>query len=81
MLIDVSHCGPQTAYDAITYSKKPIIMSHVGAKGVWNTKRMASDEMIQAVAAKGGVVGIEAAPHHYVQDQDDPRSGQLYGAL
>ena len=63
MLIDVSHCGPQTAYDAITYSKKPIIMSHVGAKGVWNTKRMASDEMIQAVAAKGGVVGIEAAPH------------------
>ena len=63
MLIDVSHCGPQTAYDAITYSKKPIIMSHVGAKGVWNTKRMASDEMIQAVAVKGGVVGIEAAPH------------------
>ena len=63
MLIDASHCGPQTAYDAITYSKKPIIMSHVGAKGVWNTKRMASDEMIQAVAAKGGVVGIEAAPH------------------
>ena len=63
MLIDVSHCGPKTAYDAVTYSKKPIIASHIGAKGVWNTKRMASDEMIQAIAQKGGVIGIEAAPH------------------
>lgn len=63
MLIDVSHCGPQTAYDAVMYSKKPIIASHVGAKAVWNTKRMASDELIKAVGEKGGVVGIEAAPH------------------
>ena len=62
-LIDVSHCGSQTAYDAVVHSTKPIIMSHTGAKGVWNTKRLASDELIQAIAAKGGVVGIEAAPH------------------
>lgn len=61
--IDVSHCGSQTAYDAVVHSTKPIIMSHTGAKGVWNTKRLASDELIQAIAAKGGVVGIEAAPH------------------
>lgn len=63
MLIDVSHCGSKTAYDAVMYSKKPIIASHVGAKGVWNTKRMASDELIRAIASRGGVVGIEAAPH------------------
>ncbi|SFP25435.1 membrane dipeptidase [Oscillibacter sp. PC13] len=63
MLIDVSHCAPQTAYDAVMHSKKPIIASHVGAKGVWPTKRMASDELIKAVAEKGGVIGIEAAPH------------------
>jgi membrane dipeptidase len=63
MLIDVSHCGPQTAYDAAVLSKKPIIASHVGAKGVWNTKRMADDRLIRAVAEGGGVIGIEAAPH------------------
>ena len=63
MLIDVSHCGPRTAYEAVMHSSKPIIASHVGAKGVWNTKRMASDELIRAVGEKGGVVGIEAAPH------------------
>ena len=63
MLIDVSHCGPKTAYEAVTASRKPIIMSHCGAKGVWNIRRMATDELIKAVADGGGVVGIEAAPH------------------
>ena len=63
MLIDVSHCGPRTAYDAVMHSSKPIIASHVGAKGVWPTKRMASDELIRAVGEKNGVIGIEAAPH------------------
>ena len=63
MLIDVSHCGPRTAYDAVMHSSKPIIASHVGAKGIWPTKRMASDELIRAVGEKNGVIGIEAAPH------------------
>lgn len=63
MLIDVSHCGQKTAYDAVMYSKKPIIASHLGAKAVWNIKRMANDEVIKAVGAKGGVVAIESAPH------------------
>jgi membrane dipeptidase len=63
MLIDVSHCGQQTAYDAVMHSKKPIIMSHVGAKGVWDIKRMAGDTLLKAVGEKGGVIGIESAPH------------------
>ena len=63
MLIDVSHCGQKTAYDAVMYSKKPIIATHIGAKAVWNINRMAGDELLKAVASKGGVIGIEAAPH------------------
>ena len=63
MLIDVSHCGTRTAYEAVMHSAKPIIMSHTGAKGVWDIRRLASDELIRAIASRGGVVGIEAAPH------------------
>ena len=63
MLIDVSHCGQQTAYDAVMCSSKPIIMSHVGAKAVWDIKRMAGDKLLRAVGEKGGVIGIESAPH------------------
>ncbi len=38
-------------------------MTHAGARGLWATRRMKTDETIQACAAKNGVIGIEAAPH------------------
>ena len=63
LLIDVSHCGDQTALDTIAHSKKPIIVSHIGAKALWDTNRMAPDEVFTTCADKGGVIGIEAAPH------------------
>lgn len=63
MAVDVAHCGPQTSLDVIEASSKPIFITHVGAKGLWNSKRMAAEEVLSACAQKGGVIGIEAAPH------------------
>ena len=63
ILIDCSHTGDQTALDTIAHSKKPIILSHIGAKALWNTRRLAPDEVIRACADKGGIIGVEAAPH------------------
>src|SRR5439155_1172765 len=61
--IDVSHSGDQTSLDTIQASEKPIFITHAGARALWDTKRMKPDEVIKAMAAKGGVIGIEAAPH------------------
>jgi membrane dipeptidase len=61
--IDISHSGDQTSLDTIEASEKPIFATHAGARGLWNTKRMKPDEVLKALAAKGGVIGIEAAPH------------------
>ncbi len=61
--IDISHCGDQTSLDAIEASSKPIFISHAGARSVWETNRMKPDDVIRACAKKGGVIGIEAAPH------------------
>jgi len=61
--IDISHSGDQTSMDTIEASEKPIFITHAGARGLWNTKRMKPDEVLKAMAAKGGVIGIEAAPH------------------
>jgi membrane dipeptidase len=61
--IDISHSGDQTSLDTIEASAKPIFATHAGARGLWNTKRMKPDEVLKALAAKGGVIGIEAAPH------------------
>jgi membrane dipeptidase len=63
MTIDTAHCGDKTAMDAIELSEKPTLISHVGARTLWNTSRMKPDHVLQACAEKGGVIGIEAAPH------------------
>jgi len=61
--IDISHSGDQTSLDTIDVSSKPIFITHAGARGLWNTKRMKPDEVLKRCADKGGVIGIEAAPH------------------
>ncbi|MFO7941513.1 MAG: membrane dipeptidase [Bacillota bacterium] len=63
MAIDVSHCGDRTSLDTIEASDDPIFISHAGARALWNTARMMPDEVLLACAQKGGLVGIEAAPH------------------
>lgn len=63
LLIDCSHCGDQTTLDTIEWSEKPIVLSHIGARALWRSNRLAPDEVLEACAAKGGVIGVEAAPH------------------
>jgi membrane dipeptidase len=63
MTIDTAHCGDKTALDAIELSEKPTVISHVGARALWDTNRMMPDDVLKACAAKGGVIGVEAAPH------------------
>jgi membrane dipeptidase len=63
MAIDVSHAGDQTSIDTIEVSEQPVFITHSGARGLWNTRRLKPDDIIKACAEKGGVIGIEAAPH------------------
>lgn len=63
MLIDCSHCGDQTTLDVIAASEHPIVLSHIGARALWESNRLAPDAVLEACAAGGGVIGVEAAPH------------------
>lgn len=63
MLIDCSHCGPRTTLDVIEASSKPLIISHVGARSLWNSKRLTCDNIFKACAERGGLLGVEGAPH------------------
>ena len=63
MAIDVSHCGDRTALDVIEKRADPIFISHIGARNLWNIKRLKPDKVFRACADKKGVIGIEAAPH------------------
>jgi membrane dipeptidase len=63
MLIDCSHCGDQTTLDVIELSDDPIVLSHIGARALWDSNRLAPDDVLIACASKGGIIGVEAAPH------------------
>lgn len=70
--IDISHSGDQTSLDTIEASKMPIFITHAGARSIWPTNRMKPDEVIKACAERGGVIGLEAAPHTTLSP-DHPR--------
>lgn len=63
ILIDVSHAGDKTSLDVIEVSKDPVVVTHAGARKLWPSRRMKPDEIIMAIAEKGGVFAVEAAPH------------------
>ena len=68
MAIDVSHAGDRTSLDTIQESEQPIFITHAGARALWNTPRLKPDEVIRACAERGGVIGIEAAPHTTISE-------------
>jgi len=63
ILVDCSHAGDRTTLDTIESSSTPVSISHAGARTLWPTARMKPDDVLRAMAERGGVIGIEAAPH------------------
>jgi membrane dipeptidase len=63
LAIDVSHSSDRTALDVCEMSERPVLMTHAGARAVWDTARMKPDDVLRAIAATGGVIGMSAAPH------------------
>ena len=78
MTIDIAHCGDRTSADVIEFSEKPVLISHVGARALWDSKRMMPDFVLKACAEKGGLIGVEAAPHTTLTHQHPLHSIESY---
>lgn len=78
MVVDAAHCGDQTTLDIIEASQHPIFISHAGARSLWNSRRMKPDNVLLAMAKKGGVLGIEAAPHTTLTEKHPRHSIESY---
>ncbi len=74
LAIDLSHSGDRTSLDVIKHSSKPVFMTHCGSREVWPTNRMKPDAVIKAMAERGGVIGLEAAPHTTLSPQHPEHS-------
>lgn len=55
ILVDMSHAGEKSFYDALDISSKPIVCSHSSARALCDHPRNLTDDQMRALAAKGGV--------------------------
>lgn len=56
--VDVSHASDETIRNVLEVSTKPIIASHSSCKALYDHPRNLSDELIKAIADKGGVIQL-----------------------
>src|SRR6516164_7172076 len=61
MIVDISHVSDKTFWDAIETSEAPVFASHSSCRAVSDVPRNMTDEMIAALAKKGGVIQINFA--------------------
>jgi membrane dipeptidase len=58
MIVDISHVADETFRDALATSRAPLLASHSSCRALTNVPRNMTDDMIKALAAKGGVIQI-----------------------
>jgi membrane dipeptidase len=58
MIVDISHVSDKTFSDVLEISKAPVFASHSDCRAICDSPRNMSDDMIRALAAKGGVIQI-----------------------
>jgi len=58
MIIDLAHASEKMAWDVLALTKRPVVVSHTGLKGHCNTARNFNDDLMKAIAAKGGLIAI-----------------------
>lgn len=63
MLVDLSHVGNRTSLDAVHQSAKPVAITHANPLWFCDTPRNKPDEVMQAVANRGGIVGACLYPN------------------
>ncbi|TPG47480.1 membrane dipeptidase [Rhodanobacter glycinis] len=60
MLVDISHASDACVRDALKLSTAPIYATHSGARAVLDHPRNLPDDLLRAIAAKGGVIDAVA---------------------
>jgi membrane dipeptidase len=71
MILDLAHASEQTFRDVLEISvDSPVLVSHANCRTVFDSPRNVSDGQMEAIAARGGVLGLMALP--FVVDPEDP---------
>jgi membrane dipeptidase len=73
LLLDLSHGGQRTIAEAIAAAKRPMTISHTGARALNDNPRNVWDAEMKACADKGGVVGLYFMPFLVANSKPQPQ--------
>jgi membrane dipeptidase len=79
MIVDVSHLNDAGFADVLKFAKKPFIASHSNCRALASVMRNLTDAQIEALASKGGVMGLNNMIH-FVYPSEDAGPGVIPAA-
>ena len=81
IVLDASHSSDGVVDDMLALSKAPIILSHSGSRAVYNHPRNIDDVRMKAIAAKGGVIQINAYSAYMIDQVKNPERDKAMADL
>jgi membrane dipeptidase len=72
ILLDASHASDKVFDDLLDLSKAPIVLSHTSAKALYSHPRNIDDERLRKLAAKGGVIHVNAYGGYLIATPKNP---------
>jgi microsomal dipeptidase-like Zn-dependent dipeptidase len=64
LVVDMSHSAERSTLEAIEFSERPIAITHANPSFWQPALRNKSDDVLRALAASGGMLGVSLYPHH-----------------
>lgn len=64
LVVDMSHSADRSTLDAISYSSRPIAITHANPATWHHALRNKSDDVLRALSESGGMLGFSIYPHH-----------------
>ncbi|MEY2879699.1 MAG: hypothetical protein RLZZ15_2079 [Verrucomicrobiota bacterium] len=81
LVLDASHASDAALRDLLAHSATPPILSHSGCRAVCDHDRNIDDDLLRALAARGGVIALNALPIAVVNAPGNRRTAAIADVL
>lgn len=71
MLVDLAHLNEKSFWDAMSFTTKPLFVSHANAFKLCPHSRNLKDEQIKEIARNGGVIGLASVGSFLSEDMSE----------
>ncbi|MBI2517193.1 MAG: dipeptidase [Opitutae bacterium] len=81
LVLDASHASDDVLRDLLELSRAPVVLSHSSCRALCDHRRNVGDDLLRALAAKGGVIQMNALPVGLVAQTQGARATAAISAM